>query len=159
VHAWNPSTQEAEAEGSWVPGQPGYIVRACLKKKRKSLCNWWIPMLIKVTNDGIIYLKHKPDFQVLLQHKHKLLSNRIFILRNASLDDFVVRWTCSILTQAKAVMSLGKVLVIYVIHYWSEHCYVTHDYLYIFKRIFIWKINNILHVNWENLWTPSQRVG
>jgi hypothetical protein len=41
VHAYNPSTQEAETEGSGVWGQEfeanlGYIVRLCLKKKNNN---------------------------------------------------------------------------------------------------------------------------
>lgn len=38
VHAWNPSTEEAQTRGSRVQGQPGLCskaVRACLKKPRK----------------------------------------------------------------------------------------------------------------------------
>jgi hypothetical protein len=48
ARASNPSTQEAEAGGLWVKGQPGlhsefeasqcYIARPCLKKKKVCVC-------------------------------------------------------------------------------------------------------------------------
>jgi hypothetical protein len=37
-YAWNASSQEAQAGGSWVQGQPDYLAGLCLKKtKQKSL--------------------------------------------------------------------------------------------------------------------------
>jgi hypothetical protein len=38
VHISNSRSQEAEAEELIVQGQPGYIVRTCLKRKKKTLC-------------------------------------------------------------------------------------------------------------------------
>jgi hypothetical protein len=35
VEAYNPSTQEAQAGGVWVPSQLGYIEKPCLKRKKK----------------------------------------------------------------------------------------------------------------------------
>jgi hypothetical protein len=35
-HTCNPSTQEAEAGGLWVWDSLGYIVRSCLKGKKKA---------------------------------------------------------------------------------------------------------------------------
>jgi hypothetical protein len=36
VHAWNVSTQEAEARGSWVKARLSYMWRPCIKKKKKT---------------------------------------------------------------------------------------------------------------------------
>jgi hypothetical protein len=36
VHAYNPSTWEAEVGGGEFKASLGYIVRSCLKKKKKS---------------------------------------------------------------------------------------------------------------------------
>jgi hypothetical protein len=36
-HVCNPSTQEAKAEGMQDRGQPGYMARPCLKKKKKKI--------------------------------------------------------------------------------------------------------------------------
>jgi hypothetical protein len=37
VHAWNPSTLEIEAEGSWVPGWPGIQSKTLSLKKKEAM--------------------------------------------------------------------------------------------------------------------------
>jgi hypothetical protein len=39
VHAYNPSTGEAEAKGSQVKASLDYIVRLCLKRKEMTTAN------------------------------------------------------------------------------------------------------------------------